>query len=477
MPEGILDKSQLLSSLPAIQKNQSDELIKTALKNFHQKIVVLDDDPTGTQTVHDISVYTSWDIKTFKQAFAEPNNMFYILTNSRSLTAMETASLHKEIATNLATVAKETNIPFIVISRSDSTLRGHYPLETETLRDTIQAQMGIHYDGEIIMPFFIEGGRYTINDTHYVANEDKLIPAAQTEFAKDRSFGYKHSNLRDWIAEKTNNAFPANSITSLTIGEERSGNIASLTNKLLIVSNFNKVIVNAADYSDVKVATAAIISALNQGKHFMFRTAAAFTKVISGLPDIPLLKREDITETNNKVGGLIVVGSHVQKTTDQLNELLTLPNVTGIAFNTSLVTDPEKMDAEFQRVLKLVQSTLQSGKNVVVYTSRKQLELGPGRQDEELKLSVKISDYVTKIVRSLTFKPSFIIAKGGITSSDVATKGLGIKKATVAGQALPGIPVWITGPESKFPNIAYVVFPGNVGGKDALKKVVSQLSS
>jgi uncharacterized protein YgbK (DUF1537 family) len=52
---------------------------------------------------------------------------------------------------------------------------------------------------------------------------------------------------------------------------------------------------------------------------------------------------------------------------------------------------------------------------------------------------------------------------------------LGVKRAMVLGQILPGIPVWELGPETKFPGLPYVVFPGNVGGPDALKEVVRKL--
>ena len=70
----------------------------------------------------------------------------------------------------------------------------------------------------------------------------------------------------------------------------------------------------------------------------------------------------------------------------------------------------------------------------------------------------------------------FIIA-GGITSSDVGTKALAVKKANVLGQIKPGIPVWQTGEESKFPMTPYVIFPGNVGEITTLREAVEVLTS
>ena len=89
--------------------------------------------------------------------------------------------------------------------------------------------------------------------------------------------------------------------------------------------------------------------------------------------------------------------------------------------------------------------------------------------------SVHISDALTSIIRLLTVKPRFIIAKGGITSSDVGTKGLLVKKALVMGQIKKGIPVWLTGAESKFPDTPYIIFPGNVGEVNTLREIVEEL--
>jgi uncharacterized protein YgbK (DUF1537 family) len=69
-----------------------------------------------------------------------------------------------------------------------------------------------------------------------------------------------------------------------------------------------------------------------------------------------------------------------------------------------------------------------------------------------------------------------LIAKGGITSSDIATKSLKVKLAMVAGSILPGVPVWKLGEESLFPGMHYVIFPGNVGGDDALSLAVAKFA-
>ena len=89
--------------------------------------------------------------------------------------------------------------------------------------------------------------------------------------------------------------------------------------------------------------------------------------------------------------------------------------------------------------------------------------------------SVRISEAVQSVVGNLQITPAFIIAKGGITSSDVGVKALGVRRALVLGQIQPGVPVWRTGPESKFPGMTYVIFPGNVGEERTLRDAVSTL--
>lgn len=467
----------VFDKIPAVDVKVVDELLAKELLELNKKIIVLDDDPTGVQTVHDISVYTDWSKDSIEKGFMEENSMFFILTNSRGFTAAETEKAHKEIAVNITEVAKKLNKDFIVISRSDSTLRGHYPLETKLLKDTIEANSDVKYNGEVLMPFFKEGGRFTVNNIHYVQYDEYLVPAGETEFAKDRTFGYTKSHMGEYIEEKTKGEFKASNATYISLADIRNLAIDSITEQLLKVDDFNKVVVNAVDYVDVKIVTIALIRAIKSGKNFMYRSAAALTKVIGGVSDKGLLTRDELIKEETNNGGLIVVGSHVQKTTEQLEELKKADFIEFIEFNCHLVLEPEKFTAEVDSIIERCENLISSGKTVAVYTRRERLDLGEGKKEEELKLSVKISDAVTSIVTRLKVRPNYIVAKGGITSSDVGTKGLQVKRATVAGQIKPGIPVWRTGSESKYPGIAYVIFPGNVGTKTTLREAVEVLNN
>lgn len=471
---GKIAKSEVFEKIQAIDEALVNEKLTEALQDFNKKIIVLDDDPTGVQTVHDISVYTDWSEESIAAGFAEENAMFFILTNSRAFSAKETEKVHREIANRVAAQAKKCGREFMIISRSDSTLRGHYPLETEVLKTTLESVAGGKTDGEVLMPFFKEGGRFTVNNIHYVQEGDVLVPAGETEFAKDKTFSYTASNMGEYIEEKTKGVYKAADAAYISLDDIRALNVDKITKQLLAVKDFNKVIVNAVDYVDVKVFAIALLQAMKAGKTFMFRTAAAFTKVIGGVQDQPLLGKAQLVAPNNANGGLIIVGSHVKKTTQQLAELQKCTYVKFIAFNHLLVLQPEKLEAELKRIIAEAEECIKAGQTVAVFTGRERLDVGS--EEESLQVSVKISEAITSIVQRLSVQPGFLIAKGGITSSDVGTKGLSVKKALVMGQVKPGIPVWQTGKEAKFEKMSYIIFPGNVGEVTTLREVVDMLN-
>ena len=464
MPKVLM--SELFDKISPVDKNFSRDKLTTALKNFSRKIIVLDDDPTGVQTVNGISVFTDWTAESFAAGFAEKNSMFFVLTNSRAFSVQQTRNEHKKIAERICAASKIFGKDFLIVSRSDSTLRGHYPLETQTLREVLEIH-GHKVDGEILIPFFKEGGRFTVGDVHYVREENFLVPAAETEFARDTTFGYSSSNLAEYIAEKTGGAFPKESVTCISLDELRGGHVDEISSRLQKVHDFGKVIVNAVDYCDVEIFSLALLKSLASGKNFLFRTAAAFPKIIGSVADKNFLTRSELVDEKNPNGGLIVVGSHVKKTTAQLAELKKLSSVAFIEFD---VANLNAVDD----IVRRAEENISRGLTTAIYTSRKVLDVGNAQ--ENLRLSVKISDALTSIVRKLKVRPKFLIAKGGITSADTGTKGLGVKKALVAGQAAAGVPVWKIGAESKFPDMSFIIFPGNVGEVDTLRKIVETLN-
>ena len=476
--EIIMERSaNILYTYPLINETQTDALLAREIQADPTKLIVLDDDPTGVQTVHNVSVYTDWKVESIRQGLLEPGKLFFILTNSRGMTASETTRIHKEIIANISTAAKETGIPYLIISRSDSTLRGHYPLETLLLKEGAETE-GKIVDGEILCPFFKEGGRFTIDNIHYVKYGDTLVPAAETEFAKDRTFGYSHSSIPEYVEEKTKGAYKKEDVICISLEDLRTCAYDKILEQLMTCSGFQKICVNAVDYCDLKVFGVAFYRALAKGKNFMLRTAAGLVKVLGGISDRPLLTAEDMIQHESRErGGIVVVGSHTKKTTEQLAELLKLPNVVPIEFHSDLVLEtPEVFQAEIDRCVQLEEQCILEGKTAVCYTNRTLLQIKDDTAESALLRSVRISDGVQNLVGRLHVTPAFVLAKGGITSSDVGTKALQVHKATVLGQIRPGIPVWQTGPESRFPQIPYIIFPGNVGTAETLREAVEILT-
>jgi uncharacterized protein YgbK (DUF1537 family) len=460
-------KDQLLNSLPLEWPNDLRPIIQSRVMESNTKIIVLDDDPTGTQTVHDVSVCTEWSKASLVRILIESDPVTYILTNSRSVPIFQAREMNRAIAMNLKYASMATGRDFVVISRSDSTLRGHFPEEVEAIINELDWDI----DGILIIPFFLEGGRITVDDVHYVMEKDYLIPAAETEFAQDAVFGYKNSNLRDWVSEKYHGKVNSEEVASISITAIRTGGPEAVARKLDSLSNRQICVVNAASYGDIEVFVAGLLKSESSGKHFIYRSAASFVRVRGGISPRNLLSSTDLCRSKKKIrGGLVIVGSYVQKTTAQIKSTSSLSRVAQIEVSVEKILNSAQCGTEINRVSDLVNASISKGNDIVVYTSRQLFTTSD--KLESLRIGQKISRALVDVVRKIEEEPAWLIAKGGITSSDVATEALNIKRARVLGQAIPGVPVWRTGSESRWPGMVYIVFPGNVGGIDALTDMI-----
>lgn len=469
-----IEFEELRASLPPLwPDDQLGTGIEAYVRAENQCVVALDDDPTGTQTMHDIWVVTDWRFESLRDALADNEPSMFILTNSRSLPLPEAQELNRKIAGELVRAARATGRKLIVVSRSDSTLRGHYPGEVDALAESLVEAGMPPFDGICLVPCFFEGGRYTANDIHYVLEGSRLIPAAQTPYAGDAVFGYTHSNLPDWVEEKTGGRIKAGQVTSISLDTIRRGGPDAVAAQLKTVNN-GVIVVNAMEYRDLQVFTSGLHQAQTAGKSFLFRSAAAIVKTAAGITDQALITRADMVSSNsNQHGGLIVFGSHVPKSNLQLESLLKLPDIFPYELPVEkVIADSERAEV-LQQAVEQINSALKSGRDTVLFTSRKVVT---GQEASvSLAISQRVSAALVEITQSISAQPRFLIAKGGITSSDIATQGLGVQRARVLGQILPGVPVWKLGVESRYPGMSYVVFPGNVGGPESVANVVKLL--
>lgn len=467
-------KERVFEALPPVWPESLMSQIRERLCGRRTKAVVLDDDPTGTQTVYNTPVITEWSVESLGREIREPGPGFYILTNSRSLSSVETQELHRELGRNLMEAVDsyldhENSPGLCVISRSDSTLRGHFPVEIDILAEVLGTP-----DVVFIVPFFAEGGRFTIDNVHYLAQSDELVPVAATPFARDPVFGYRSWNLREWIVEKSHGAIVGERIRSLSLDDIRFGGPDGVLEIIRKLPKGTFCIVNAAHYRDLEVFTLAVLDAEAEGKRFLFRSAASFVAVRLGLePRTPLAARE-LCDFDTTTGGLVVCGSYVPGSTRQLESLLSQGGVEPIEFRVMQFVHAQSPEEYVKEVIQEIRNRLASGRHVVLFTSRQYL--GNPDTQQSLAMGRRIAAALAQIIREMGVRPRFLIAKGGITSSEVATKGLGVKRAIVRGQALPGVPVWELDENSLYPGLRYIVFPGNVGGPDALAGLVKSLA-
>jgi len=375
-----------------------------------------------------------------------------------------------EVGMNLQTASELVGTPVEVISRSDSTLRGHFPHEV----DAVAKAMGTETRPYLIFPFFPEGGRFTIGDIHYVAEKERLVPVALTAYAKDAAFGFTRSDLKKWVTEKTGGRIPSDRVTAVTLDDIRKSGPERVGAILGRVADGGACIVNAVSYRDVEVVVEGLFRAAEQGRRFLFRTAAAFVRVMTGIePRTEFLSRAElVADTAN--GGLFVVGSYVPKTTEQVRALIDQTDIEPVEVRVAHLLDDAGLETEIQRTAAQANTQLGKGRDVVLYTSR-DLVAGTDAKSS-LDIGRVVSDSLIRIVEALCHQPRYLVAKGGITSSDVATKGLHVRRAMVAGQILPGVPVWRLAEESRYPGMAYIIFPGNVGDDDALAAIQRKLA-
>jgi uncharacterized protein YgbK (DUF1537 family) len=460
LPCGQLSRAEAFAAIPPVWPEDLQPGLLAAARSAGRTLVVLDDDPTGTQTVYDVPVVTRWDRNTLEAEFRRELPCFYVLTNSRSLPAREARALHLELGRHLRQAAVAAGRAFTLFSRSDSTLREHFPVETDAL-----AEVCGPFDATILAPYFEAGGRYTLDDVHFVAEGDLLSPAAETPFARDAVFGYRHSNLREWIEEKTAGRVRARDVQSLPVALLRSGGPRATTAALLALPRGCVCIANLCAPRDAEVLAAATLVAEHLGKKYLCRCAASSVSARLGLAPHPFLTGRAPRDADG--GGIILIGSHVPQTSLQLDWLLASGYpIDRVELDVPTLLDASRRDEAIAAARERISSALSAGRDVVVFTSRRPIR---GSDDAaSLEIGRRVAEALVALAHGLQVRPRFIIAKGGITSSEIATRGLGVVRAVVRGQLIPGVPVWELGSEARFPGLNYVVFPGNVGGPESL---------
>lgn len=471
----MISKSELTEGMPPVPDISAED-VQEAREDGARQLVVLDDDPTGTQSVAELPVLNSWEEEDLRWALETGAPAVYVMTNSRSLPPDEAVARNRDVVRASLAAARALDREVDFVSRGDSTLRGHFPLEPETIIATL-AEFGISIDGVVLVPAFGDAGRITVRGVHYAGNDaDGFVPVGETEFARDATFGYASSDLREWVEEKTGGAIAAADVVSIDLATLRSDSDTT-TDVLAALTGGQPAAVDIVEEADIRALALALLEAQRRGKRFVYRVGPPFVRAMIGQPIVEPLSAVDVSSIRSQEsvnGGLIVVGSHVALTTRQLNNLRERRTPREFVIEATKVLSDER-DTHLDEIVAHLAQALREG-NAVVSTSRTLITGVDG--EDSLRIAREVSDAVVAVVRKVldVAPPRFVIAKGGITSSDVASRGLEIGRAIVRGPMLPGIvSLWepISGPAQGIP---YIVFAGNVGGDQSLADVVDKLS-
>ena len=429
----------------------------------------MDDDPTGSQTVHSCLLLTRWDETTLREAILDESPLFFVLTNTRGMAAKPAADITREVCKNLKQVLAKLkqsgrDINPILVSRSDSTLRGHYPVET----DVIAQELG-PFDAHFLVPAFFEGGRITRDSVHYLMVQGQYVPVHETEFARDSVFGYRHSYLPDYVEEKTAGRITAAQVERFLLADVRGDSLP----RLMQLHGNACCVVDAETQNDLNHFAEQLRVAAGLGKRFLFRSAASLLTALARLPSQPVAAQDMARYVRGDKAGAVIVGSHVKKTTAQLEQLLKMPGVMPVEVNVEHL--PAQREALLAEIVLQCEQSHAAGHTPVVFTSR--LEKVFPDQATRLAFGEMVSAFLMDVVRNLPRTLGFLISKGGITSNDVLSSGLALHTSRVVGQILPGCSVvCCPADHPRYPNLPVVIFPGNVGDDQALATAYGRLA-
>ncbi|SEB70847.1 Uncharacterized conserved protein YgbK, DUF1537 family [Paramicrobacterium humi] len=407
------------------------------------KTIVLDDDPTGTQSASNVTVLLDSNADLLEAALRDADSV-YVQTNSRAISEDEAVALVSRVRDDGREAARRLGEEVRFVLRGDSTLRGHVFAESNAFAG----------DDSIIVfvPAFPAGGRTTIDGVHLVAIDGTTYPAHETEYAEDPVFPFSSGRLVDYVAEKSDR--PA---LAVPLDAVRSGKLAEA---LRDAASGSVVLPDVENDDDVALIAEAITAVQREGRDIVVRSAAPLAAALAGVVSDGLLPTPLVAEPGRT---LLVCGSHTEGATRQLAPVIE-------HFGEPAVVDTDAALA----------NSREAGEDAARAASAQLDERGLGllmterRRSSEhntLDHGARVMDALTTAVRELVPGIDVVIAKGGITSADVARIGIGATSARVLGQVLAGVSVWdLTAFDGH--RVLYVVVPGNVGGPDTLTRIL-----
>ena len=460
------------------------------------KVVVFDDDPTGSQTVHSCPLLLATDPASLRRGLADPSPLLFVLANSRALAPEAARERLAAISANLAAALAQISVqepdlaarlqPLVLVSRGDSTLRGHFPLELQAIE---QQLLGPGVDARFLVPAFLPGGRTTVGGEHRLHGQ----PVHTSDFARDRLFGYPTSDLAEYIAFKTAagcSGAPVDpaSVVRLSLAE-LEGDPAALVARLAGLAPGAWVVVDAERPQHLSAFAAAVLELMapaavgrwGRPRRFVFQSAASLLNgLVAPQPSQPLdarglagLRRRDAAGCPLPL--LVLVGSHVPLADAQLAALLAEPACQAVAIDVRrlarVLEGPAAtaLLASLQQAwLQQLQGVLAAGRTPVLHTSRGEVPCRSAA--ERRRLGLGLASLMAALAAELAPAIGCVISKGGITTHTLLAEGLGCSAVALQGQLLPGLSLVLTGPEARVPALPVLTFPGNLGEAQTLRQ-------
>ena len=447
------------------------------------KIIIIDDDPTGSQTVNGCNLILRWDYETILKGLRDSSNLLFILANTRSLSKKDVRIRLKEICSALREIMNHSSFAeedFVLISRGDSTLRGHNFIEPYIINELLGP-----FDATFYIPAFIEGNRTTVNGNHFVDN----IPIHKTIFSKDKIFGFNTSNIKELIYEQSNYQLDFNNVENIFIKDFEvleTNQPSKLFMHIEKLKNNKKVIVDIMDYSQLDKFSS-IVKSLLKKKKFLFRSAASFISSLSNVKQthtdhiyFSQLRRKNNNDEAMK--GLIVVGSHVELSTLQLNKVLDISLCQPVEINVfklyeffKLGDNLNQINSLKELILNSIRQNLSRDSIPVLYTSRE--IISPTNENDLIHFQLFLSAFIAKIVSAVKNEIGYLISKGGITTNAIISEGLKADSVYLEGQILPGISLVTFNLLKQKGKLPIVTFPGNMGNQMSLVQALEILEN
>jgi len=445
-------------------------------------VVVIDDDPTGSQTVHSCPLLLRWDASTLARGLAHPSPLLFILANTRALDPEAAAARLQEICRALNVALAEAQRAgvidqWLIVSRGDSTLRGHFPLE----RDVISAQLG-PFDATLLAPAFLPGGRTTVDGVHLLHGE----PVHTTAFARDLLFGYSTSHLPAWVEQKSGGRVPAAAVERITLAELEAGGeglrqrLAGLEGNVCVVVDAERPQQLSALGAAVRELTAPTAAKRwGRPRRFLFQSAASLINGLVELPPQPRdaaglagLRRRDASGALRP--GLVLVGSHVPLADAQLEQLLADPRCGGVEIAVAPLARvlegplPDRLLASLEQGwLEQLRAVLAAGRTPVLFSSRGELSCRSAA--ERRRFGLELAALMARLAAALAPELGYLISKGGITTHTLLADGLGLAAVELQGQLLPGLSLVLAG------ELPLLTFPGNLGDAGSLREAWARM--